>query len=310
MSYLFPLPSPVKSPKPAAGLPFIHPGHHYRLLIPDAKILEASAFSVSSGLLKAYRLGLEATEVEALSLDDQPISVFVWDESLLRPELKLWLELATLPVPHAAHNQLSLHASGLLGPKVNWENQQSRLSITPYFELEWSTAAFGAQLGWVQLVESLRTLVLEDGSQIVLLDTEASASEPVLYLSDDMTSAIKTVADFQSQAQRQTLKFSFDVSQMIPDTFDGKSVLSVSVLEKYTGYFMQNPQPDDDDHIWVPVHLPIVWGWSIRVQRRFDGVWDIFKKKLMLPTVSTDAPRLPLWGSHLRQCQFLSVTNQ
>lgn len=179
------------------------------------------------------------------------------------------------------------------------------LTISPRFELEWSTEAFASQLGVVQLFESSRTLQFADGETLVLLDTEAAGVGPVLYLSDATGAlAVKPVCAFQKQGDKQRLEYSGKIAQMIPAEFRDKPVESVSVLEKYTVYFMQNAAPDDtEQHIWVPVHLPIVWGWSIRVQQRFDGVWDIFRKKMMVPTSSTEAAALPRWQSNSLLCR-------
>jgi hypothetical protein len=148
-------------------------------------------------------------------------------------------------------------------------------------------------------VESSRTLQFEDGDSLVLLDTDAGGA-PVLYLSDSTDNvAIKPVCAFQQQGNKQRFHFTTDIRQIIPAEFNNKAVASVSVLEKYTCYFMENAAPDKPDrHIWVPVHLPIVWGWSIRVQQRYDGEWDIFRKKLILPKSSTEAATLPCWQSN------------
>ena len=163
--------------------------------------------------------------------------------------------------------------------------------------MEWETGAFASQLGLVQLLESTRTLQFEDGESKVLQDTEAAGLGAVLHLNDQHdTLPVKPVCGYQQRGMKARFVFNTEAAQIVPADFDGKHVVSVSVLEKYSMYFMQNAAPAlPDEHIWTPVHLPIVWGWSIRVQQRFDGVWDIFRKKLIMPTTSAEMPALPLW---------------
>jgi hypothetical protein len=42
----------------------------------------------------------------------------------------------------------------------------------------------------------------------------------------------------------------------------------------------------------------------LRVQQRYDGVWNIFRKKLILPTATTEAPALPHWRRNSLQCSI------
>ena len=197
-------------------------------------------------------------------------------------------------------NQLTVMDAGLAAPEVRLHQGCPLLSIAPQFELEWCTDGFASQLGLLQLVESSRSLQLEDGESVVLMDSNTRSRDPVLYLEDSgVTQAIKVVCDYQAKGDRQRFRVSRDISQSIPGKVNGKAVVSLSVLEKHVCYFMQNARPDQPvQHVWTPVHLPIVWGWSIRVQQRFDGVWDIFRKKLILPTPCADLPRLPVWQAN------------
>lgn len=183
-------------------------------------------------------------------------------------------------------------------------NNQPILTISPRFELEWATEAFASQLGLVQLMDSSPTLQFADGISLVLLDTETAGLDKVLYLKDSIdNSAVKQVCAFQEQGDKQRFGFNTVVSQAIPAKFKNNPVVSVSFLEKYAWYFMQNAAPDDPDrHSWVPVHLPIICGRSIRVQQRFDGVWDIFRKKLMMLTPSAEAPAVPRGQSNSLHC--------
>jgi hypothetical protein len=257
-----------------------------------------------TGVVGAYRLNLDSAEIKAVDFNNQPAHCFVWDTDLLSPVLRQGLHHDVEPLHSASNNRLTLLEASLEAPDVSLIYDQAVLTVSPRFKLEWATEAFASQLGLVQLVESSRTLQLEDGDTVVLLDSETAAGGPVLYLNDlTDTLAVKPVCAFQPQGGRQSFDFNTEISQTIPAAFQGKPVASVSVLEKYTLYFMQNAAPEDPArHIWVPVHLPVVWGWSIRVQQRFDGVWDIFRKKLIQPAPTTEAPALPRWQSNTLRC--------
>ncbi|MGZ8191394.1 MAG: hypothetical protein ACXWTS_09225 [Methylococcaceae bacterium] len=309
MNKLLTLQIPVK-PAPVAEVVRIHAGHRYCINIPEPTLTEhagqviAAAHDQQSGIIGAYRLNTDSAESEPVDLSKQPAQCFVWDTDLLSPPVSNCLQAASEKLQSFGHNNLSLHDAGLDGPEVRMQNDQPVLTISPRFDLEWATDAFPSQLGWVQLVESSRTLQFEDGDSLVLLDTEAAGGGSVLYLDDANDNlVVKPVCKFLQQGDKQRFYFKSEVTQIIPIKFSNKAVASISVLEKYTCYFMQNAAPDNPEcHIWVPVHLPIVWGWSIRVQQRYDGVWDIFRKKLIMPTASTEAAALPHWQSNSVLC--------
>ncbi|MCK9607155.1 MAG: hypothetical protein M0R33_11980 [Methylomonas sp.] len=305
MDYIFQLPLPAR-PKPIAREINIFAGHRYRIASPEGMSgkLADLELGLQSGLLGSYRLSTAATNLAAVNQSDQPLRAFVWDADLLSPQRRQALQADPYQPRSTENNKLTLIDSSLDTPEVRLIRDQATLTIAPRFELEWRTAAHASQLGIVQLVESSRTLVLADGESITLLDTEA-AEAPVLYLNDAADSSpVKPVCTFQAKARQQRFQFSSPVTQSIPGEVDGKAIVSLSVLEKYTMYFMQNADPDDPGHyIWAPVHLPIVLGWSIRVQQRYDGFWDIFRKKLIMPTPSTEAPALPRWQSNSLRCR-------
>lgn len=309
MNYIFPLPQPVR-PKQSGNETAIFPGHRYPLR-PEA-IANGTpelAHAFQNGLVGAYRISQDKAEVEALDLNAQPMQGFVWDTALLNPPLRHLLVPDQERPRSAPNNRLTLIDARLDVPSVEMEHNTPTLTVTPRFELEWDTEAYASQLGVVRLVESLRVVHFEDGESTVLLDTEAAGVGPVLYLSQAVDQqAVIPICAFQAQAQQQCIEYGSAVTQLIPAELAGKAVSSVSVLEKYTVYFMQNAAPDQPDrYIWVPVHLPVVWGWSIRVQQRYDGVWDIFRKKLIMPMPSTEAPALPLWQSNSLRCLSLAV---
>lgn len=306
MNKLITLPLPAR-PQPAPDRALILPGHRYRLNVPASALSDvADAGHVQhSGIVGTYRLSADSAEIEAVDLSVQAIRCFVWDADLLKPSVSRWLEADTDQPRTTRPNRLTIIDAGLEGPEVRMQNQQAVLRIAPRFELEWRTEAHAGRLGWVRLVESSRIVQFEDGETLVLLDTDAANAGPVLYLGDaDDDLAVMPVCAFQQRGDRQRFCFTSEVTQTIPVECRGKPVASVSVLEKYTCYFMQNAAPEDaEQHIWVPVHWPVVWAWSIRVQQRFDGVWDIFRKKLIMPMPTTEAPGLPCWHGNTLRCR-------
>ncbi|WNV03351.1 hypothetical protein RP726_12885 [Candidatus Methylospira mobilis] len=288
----------------------IQPGYRYRVNWSESELAEylkragEADADHHTGVVGAYRPGIDSAQIEAIDLNAQPLNCFVWNTELLTKTMRRGLQSEAEQAPPRHNNRLTLMDSCLGGPEVRLINERTVLSVAPRFELEWTTEAFASQLGCIQLMESSRTLHFSDGEALILLDTEAADDGPVLYLGGTGdTQAVKPVCAFQARGERQKIGYNMEISQLIPAEFQEKAVVSVSVLEKYTCYFLQNAAPSDPErHIWTPVHLPIVWGWSIRVQQRYDGVWDIFRKKLILPTATTEAPALPRWRRNSLQC--------
>jgi hypothetical protein len=309
MNNIVTLHSPVRS-NPIPNQAAIHPGCRYDMILPDSALTEYLNHVTDvdhdqqTGIVGAYRLSVDSAEIEPVDLSTQPLQYFVCDTDSLSPIIRRCLHIDPEGPRSLHNNRLTLFDARLDAPEVRLLDNQPVLTISPQFELEWATEAFASQLGLVQLVDSSRTVQFADGESLVLLDTETAGRGPVLYLNNSAdNSVVKQVCAFQAQGGKQRFGFNTVVNQMIPAEIKNNPVVSVSVLEKYTWYFMQNAAPDDPDrHIWVPVHLPIIWGWSIRVQQRFDGVWDIFRKKLIMPTSSTEAPALPLWQSNSLRC--------
>jgi hypothetical protein len=290
--------------------PMIQPGRRYQMIERESDQPKRAGDisdidqALQTGMLGAYRLGINSSQLDSVDVMAQSAQGFVWEPGLLSPELRSRIQIDPRRPWSTRQNNLTIIESSLNAPEVRISDGQPVLTISPRLELEWATDAFASQLGLVQLVESSRTVQFEDGESLVLIDTEAEGVGPVLYLSDSTGAmAVKALCAFQQQGNNRRLAVSTEVTQSIPAEFKGKAVTSISVLEKYTWYLMQNADPDDtEQHIWVPVHLPIVWGWSIRVQQRFDGVWDIFRKKLIMPAPSTEAPALPRWQSNTLRC--------
>lgn len=306
MDYIFQLPLPPRHPPVVRDIR-IFPGHCYRIELPEAELnpLAVADDALQHGLVGAYRLAPDASEIEAINILGQPTLGFVWDADLLPPRICQALQGEAGQPRGADFNHLNLLDTRMAVPEVRLIQNLPTLIICPRFELEWQTPAHAGQLGIVQLVESTRTAVLANGESVALLDTESGGNGPVLLLNDPADSAaVKPVCGFQAQGRQQRFEFSHTASQGIPAEIDGQAVASLSVLEKYTLYFMQNADPlQPDRYIWVPVYLPIVWGWSIRVQQRYDGVWDVFRRKLIMPTPSTEAPALPRWRTNTLRCR-------
>lgn len=311
MEHIFPLPRPTPAqPKPSK--PIIQTCHLYSI---DTQNLADSRLGdlehdLQNGLLGDYQLSIEQGVAIAVDTKQTPIQAFVWNSDLLSALLKNCLPITATHPQKPNQNRLTLLDASMAAPEVSLLDNTPTLNIAPRFELEWDTAGFSSQLGVLQLLESTRTVHFTDGETMTLLDTETQDHGPVLYLSGTESHLpVMPLGPFQQQNQQQKLLFSQAVTQAIPSQIAGNAVASISVLEKYTVYFMQNAGPDRPDlYIWVPIHLPIVWGWSIRVQQRYDGVWDIFRKKLIMPSASTEAPKLPLWHSNSLLCRTAQIT--
>jgi len=304
--YIFQLPLPDR-PKRLSREPLIQNGFRYRIDLPQTQPhpLSDLGYNLQHGLIGSYRMSTDMAEMIAIDPSAHRIEGFVWDANLLSPELKQAISYDTGPARSTEANRLTFLDIRMDSPQIHLTDKFPVLAIAPRFELEWHTAAHASQLGLVQLVETSRSMLLESGETQLLLDTEMTGSNPVLYLSGPSDEqAVKPVCAYQDQGQKIRFEFSTPISQTIPSEVGGNPIQSVSVLEKYTLYFMENTDPKiPDEYIWVPVCLPITWGWSIRVQQRYDGIWDISRKKLIMPTPSTEVLALPLWTSNTLHCR-------
>lgn len=296
--HIFPLPGRRPAPKtgshPTAAISL---GKRYPLNpnIPDLT-------GGIDGLVGGYRLSLDRAEILPIVPTQDIASGFVWDEGRLPAGVAAALAAGQTG---GGRNRLTLHAASLEGLEVKLIQQLPVLNVTPRFALEWETRGQGAQLGVVRLVESARTAHFADGGTLNLLNTAVANAGAVLYLDDPgAPSPVIPVCGFQGADETSRFEFTESVRQPIYAELDGQPLVSISVLEQYTLYFLANAAPErPEDFIWTPVHLPIIWGWSVRVQQRFDGVWDIFRRKLILPTPSTEAPPLPTWTENSLRCR-------
>ncbi len=169
------------------------------------------------------------------------------------------------------------------------------ISITPSFTIGYNSCGFAAELAEVRLVESKRTILLDDGSLLDLLDTDP-AEAPVLYLCNEQdASVLSRLGRGQSLGIEQDYCYEDRVGQALAKRANGEVVASYTLLERYTSFFMQRPlTTNGSDSIWVPAYFPISWGWSIRVEPE-AGDWVITRRKLIMPVVGHEGLQLPRW---------------
>lgn len=235
--------------------------------------------------------------IAATKLDDAdariaqfPGSLFFWEH-----------ELSSIPL---ARNGLELVQATLNYPEILHDGFNSILSISPDFQFTYNTQQFAAELAEIRLVVSERFITLENGEKIFLV---ATTEKPVLYLSALLTNIDQPSADvfqhqtpLQHRGKLQEYQFTDKVQQVIPLTFKGYKVASMTVLEHFHSYFMQRPVVGASDAIWVPAMPPLSWGWSIRVAPIIHNEWSIVRRKLMLPLVSEEGTHFPVWSSNIR----------
>ena len=235
-----------------------------------------------------------------------PGSLYFWEH-----------EQATLPF---VRNRFDLLSTGLDEPKIVNDGFNSTLSIAPRFEFSYETRHFAAEVAEIRLVVSERFITLENDEKIFLV---ATTEKPVLYLTSFVEDTRNYTADpspddqhsmavFQhctnAQPKGKTQQYSFtdNVQQVIPATFKGYKVTSMTVLEHFHSYFMQRPlmslknDAGLSDAIWVPLLPPLSWGWSMRVAPIIHNEWAIVRRKLMLPISSEEGTHFPEWSSNIR----------
>lgn len=248
--------------------------------------LQADNLKDVNGVIGGYQISLNQGDV--LPVSDSDDAYYIWDND------------SPLHSP-VFENEFQLESVTLNRPSVERVGGAYYLVMQPEFQVSFSTATHSARLGEIRLVESERFFTLDNGESLTITDTQEMGA-PVLYLQHrDDTAVVRQETDLQLQGTDREYFFGESVSQKIPDYINNVAVTSVTVLERFTSYFMQQVLSTPDQSIWVPVCAPISWGWSIRVGRRFDQEWDILRRKLMLPTVGHDGWEMPSWRSNLVQ---------
>ena len=248
-----------------------------------------------------YRLARDRAEIIAADPEHEPERLFVWNGDADNRAMQDILAVAAhTDIPASRHplvaNRLQLNAATLSGPDLQDCGTDARLNLTANFELEWHTDICPAELGAVELVQATRSIRFEDGSEQVLIDTSECEGGVRYYHAEKDGVPVTPIGERQSQGASIPYRYQVELTQHIPSHLDGKAVADVTVLEKYTSYFMQCEDPaDTDNHIWVPLLSPVMWGWSIRVGRRTDGEWGILRRKLFMPTGMDEGLLLPLW---------------
>lgn len=270
----------------------VYPGRRYHLNLSEG--------SLPDGAIADYRLSPAAAELLPLNVAQSSPSGFLYDD-LADSAAKAWIlddeaSASSAQRYRLATNALTLAEQNLEGPLLRSSGEDALLYLQPHFRLHYAADEYSARLGVVHLVQSQRFLTLDDGEQLPLLET----AEPVLYrLCAHGGDAVQPMGPAFYLGERRELRYAFNVSQRIPNQIEGRGVETVTVLEQYRTFFLQRPtgaQPHDT--IWIPALAPITWGWSIRVGRRFDGEWDILRRKLVMPTVGHDGLEFPLWESN------------
>jgi hypothetical protein len=259
-------------------------------------------------LVGGYRIAGNRAEVLAADPESRPDQLFVWNADVQAKSLQGILadRAADTDSPSQAQalvaNRLQLASAQLVGPELEVTGSGALLSMTAAFDLEWHADVCAAELGAVELVQAMRSIRYEDGSEQTLVDT-SDCDEPVRYEpGSGGASAIRPLGERLSQGGSRRLPYQLALSQTIPSHVEGKAVADVTVLEKYTTYFMQCEAPNDpDNHIWIPMLHPVMWGWSIRVGRRTDGEWGILRRKLFLPTSMDEGLSLPCWETNTKE---------
>lgn len=297
ITYLHP---PKKIVTPSSS-PFLLIGKRYPLenlpLLADQSI---------HGLIGGYSLESRTAEILPFEASESDTTaVYFWDShcdlAAFPADVKTSAADSALPLAkyRLSNNRLELQQARLNGPEITTSECGALLSLSAHFEFTFSTDAFAARVAMLHLVQAKRYAVLEDGTRVMLLDS-GEEDEPVLYLTDaDANQTMAWMSPDQPFGESQSYQASSNISQIIPEQLQGQAVTDLIVLEHYSSYILQHAIPmDDEQTIWTPLYSPISWGWSIRAGRRHDGVWDVMRRKLMLPITGHEGMQLPLWRSN------------
>lgn len=252
-------------------------------------------------VIGGYRLARDRADIIPADLERKPDRLFVWNTDADQAALREVLCVAAAEAkPLTSPPRLLLTAARLIGPELVSTGTEHCLVLTADFELEWQPQTNSARLAAVELVQSTRSIRFEDSSERSLLDTD-EMDGPVRYAQGRDDAPLKPVATAQTTGTQTRHHYQVELTQRIPEQLHGKAVAEVTVLEKYTSYFLHSEAPEDaDNHIWVPLLIPVMWGWSIRVGRRTDGEWGIVRRKLFMPTSQDSGLELPVWRTDSR----------
>lgn len=274
----------------------------------------APGIEMPQGIVGDYRISEQSGEVLAWALDEQGKGeCLVWDTELESRGAEP-LSIFGPDGQQLSTNTLNSNACVLETAEQEWpEFQRHTLTLAPSFEVRFTTEVCPARLGLITLVDAQRFLLLEDDSRHTLLDTsgypsDGSSESPVLYLTEMGAGAVDQVTSVQAQGETRNYRFSIPVAQELSEEIGGIAVVSMTVLEQYSSYVMQQiVDSAGKPGVWLPVHAPITWGWSIRVGRRGDGEWDILRRKMIRPTVGHEGLQLPEWTTNTLTLKALEL---
>ena len=305
------LPTPPAFRK--STLTTLHGGRRYHLNGPDP-----GALNSTHGVCGGYQMSLRCAEILPVTPPSKAndwSECYFWDADIalskLHGDIKRDGEDQSLSLEDCSvrTNRLILNHTQLSGPEIIVRDKRSILTLSPRFDLTYSTDSDVAQLGVIHLVQATRFIMLENGDKIPLLDTGDEES-PALYLENIRNDkVIDLLADPQASGLTQQHTYCREIGQPIPDEVAGETVATVTVLEQYWSYFMQRTLTTVDDlAIWIPAYAPLSWGWSIRVGRRTDGEWGILRRKVILPTTGHDGFQFPVWNTNTVERSILLKT--
>ena len=250
-----------------------------------------------SGVITDYPLSSNSADIRVLPDGNGSIgedeAVYLWDtDRVASDSFKL------------SQNRFELLEANLEAPVIRDQDFKPTLTMSPSFEISYETSGFVAEIAEIRLVNSERFVQLENGEKIFLVATpEAVLVDSSSGESEQEASLFQHRSGVQAMGESRDYCFTNSVSQVVPQTFRGYGVETLTVLEQYTSYFMQRAFVDKGNSIWVPVMAPISWGWSIRVAPILHNEWSIVRRKLMLPTVGHDGLQFPKWNSSFSSCR-------
>jgi hypothetical protein len=240
----------------------------------------------------------------------KPEEIIIWDGGINNCELPGQIIFRTGSTDFRpgdfiiADNSLRILASHLVGPELIDAQGSIQLRMQPVFTLDYSARYFPAQLGEMRLVESQRSIVLKNGNTLELTDTTEKKGPAVVmgksagpdYDEQFFTQIFAPVL----VQEHKNFCANTQISQTILSEFNDEPVESITVLEKYTSYFMQRYYDEKVQGYWVPAAPPVTWGWSIRVGKNGEDDWAIVRRKLIMPTVGHEGLQLPQWKTILK----------
>jgi hypothetical protein len=288
-----------KDHKPAAlqTSPPLLLGRRYQL---HAETPTTDTHGICGGFLPSVQSGV----LLPLQTDHAIFDCYLWDSDCE-------LDLATSPFTASsgerivlqgqtpvAGNRFALSHTNLSKPELQAQTDGHELSICAGFDFRYAPDVMDACLGVINLVESNCFIMLKNGKRHSLQDT--GEDNKALFLNKEDDDAVQAVLQAGKGYETLEHNYAVNVTHAIPSHIDGVEVETLTVLEQYQTFFMQRELPFSEENIWTPACVPIAWGWSMRVARRYDGEWGIARQKLLMPTSGQNGLEMPTWeGNNL-----------